>query len=87
MHDFDAWLIERLTLTGCLIYGDQTPDVHAALGLFQRSLGLPESFVADDLTVHFLRQQKSRDPDSRFVIFHPVPPRAGSRFVPQELAA
>lgn len=87
MSDFDAWLIEQLTLAGCLVFGDPAPDVPAALGLFQISIGLPQTAVADDLTVHYLRQRRGRDPDAIHVFFQPVPPRTGSRYVIPELAA
>ena len=87
MHDFDAWLIARLTIAGALIYGAVDPDVPAALRLYQESEHLPVTGLADEATVHLLRQRRSSNPNSSLIIFNPVPASAGSRYIPQELAA
>lgn len=87
MGDFDLWLIERLTIAGCLVLGDAAPDVFAGLTLFQRAIGLPVTAVADHLTVHYLRQSHGHDPDGVHRFFDAVPPRAGSRFTAVEMAA
>lgn len=87
MSDFDWWLIERLTLCGCLIFGDAAPDVSGALSLFQRAIGLPVTAFADDLTIHYLRQSHGHDPEGVHMFFDAVPPRDGSRFMMTEMAA
>jgi hypothetical protein len=80
MHVFDLWLIDRLTATGALIYGDAEPDVPAALRLYQKSECLPVSGLACNATVNMLRRRKSPNPDSPLIIFHPAPSSVGSRF-------
>jgi hypothetical protein len=87
MHEFDAWLIERLTYVGALALGDPEPDVRAALRLYQESESLPATGIADDVTINLLRRRRSPNPESPLIIFEPAPPRTGSQYVPQELAA
>lgn len=88
MSEFDYWLIGRLELYGCLVYGDPNRDVFAGIALYQRSIGLPETGYADPLTRHYLRQQASRYSDAAHVFFLAMPDAAGSLYTqPMELAA
>jgi len=87
MHAFDKWLLERLVAVGALCLGDMSPDVPAALRLYQESKGLAISGQPDGLTVWELRRDQGARPGAQHVICLPIPSSVGSQYLTSEGAA
>ena len=80
MHLFDKWLLERLTASGAIRLGEPTPDVPAAIRLYQESKGLKVKDRADGSMIWELRREQGARPGAEHVICMPIPSPIGSQY-------